>query len=206
MQLQNPFTALINGLESQVLNVLCRSENLYSLTEILQLAPENSSRTGARKAIERLVEQGLVEQFALANSYMYRLNREHLLAPAVLEIARAKSLLIERLKTEIESWALKPITVILFGSAARDEMGAGSDIDLLIVWDNDSDEDAAFALSSDLSNKGSTWTGNDLRVLEYTADEIAPSVIFSEILSDGIPVYGDPAWLRRTVRKLELSR
>lgn len=206
MQLQNPFSALINGLESQVLNVLCRSENLYSLSEIVQLAPEDVSRTGASKAIKRLVSQGLVEQFSHANSYMYRLNREHLLAPAVLEISRAKSLLIERLQTEIANWAVKPITVTLFGSAARDEMKAESDIDLLIVWDNDTDEDTRFTLSSDIADKGSMWTGNDLRILEYTTDEITPSAIFSEILSDGVHVYGDQSWLRRAVRKLELSR
>ncbi|WP_159440528.1 nucleotidyltransferase domain-containing protein [Tersicoccus phoenicis] len=64
---------------------------------------------------------------------LYRLNREHLAAPAIIELARLGDTLRERIAERIEGWAEQPVYAALFGSGARGEMTAASDLDLFIL-------------------------------------------------------------------------
>src|SRR5699024_11787172 len=101
----------------------------------------------------------------------------------------------------ISAWQVQPLTVQLFGSAARNEMAADSDIDIFLGWSDDADENEIDARSAELTHQASLWTGNDVRLLQYAASEVAPSAIFTEIMRDGLNVAGDPNWLRRHLRK-----
>lgn len=94
---------------------------------------------------------------------------------------------------------MQPISVKLFGSAARNDMTDDSDIDLLVILPDAWPEGDNHI--QELSSKASTWTGNDVRPLVYTESEIADAPIFKSILIDGIDVAGDGNWLRRRMRE-----
>ena len=202
MRLQNPFSAInSSNLEAQVLYVLTRAEARFSAQEIHRLLPEGGSNQGTRNALQRLVQHGIVLSEPIGNQTVYIFNRQHLLADALLNIAQAKRNFLSALHGMISAWQVQPLTVQLFGSAARNEMAADSDIDIFLGWPDDADENEIDARSAELTHQASLWTGNDVRLLQYAASEVAPSAIFTEIMRDGLNVAGDPNWLRRHLRK-----
>ena len=201
MRLQNPFAAVsTTGLDSQVLMVLVRTEQYLSIHQIHQLLPEEGSPQGVRKSVVRLVQQGAVLERVTGRSYSYALNRDHLLADAVLQIANAKSELFSRMAQLISEWRIQPLTVKVFGSAARNEMRTDSDIDLLVVMSDSATEEAVEDSVRRLADQVALWTGNDVRPLVYRSSEVRPASIFDSILEDGIDIAGDPSWLRKQLR------
>lgn len=201
MRLQNPFAAVsTTGLDSQVLMVLARTEQYLSVHQVHQLLPEGGSPQGVRKSVIRLVEQGVVLERVTGRSFAYALNRDHVLAAAVLQIANAKSELFFRMAQLISEWTAQPLTVKIFGSAARNEMRADSDIDLLVVMSDSASDEAVDDSVRRLTDHVALWTGNDVRPLVYRSSEVRPASIFDSILEDGIDVAGDPSWLRKQLR------
>lgn len=201
MRLQNPFAVVsTTGLDSQVLTVLARTEQYLSVRQIHQLLPEKGSPQGVRKSVVRLVEQGTVLERATGRSYAYTLNLDHLLAEAIQKIANAKSELLSRMSEVISKWRIQPLTVKIFGSAARNEMHADSDIDLLVVMPDAATEDVVEDSVRRLAAQATLWTGNDVRPLVYRSSEVRPASIFNSILEEGIDIAGDPSWLRKQLR------
>ena len=158
-----------------------------------------------RKALSRMVEQGVVLEQLTGRTHSYALNREHLLADVILKIANAKRELISRIQDAILQWPVKPVTVKIFGSAARGEMRSDSDIDLLIVMPDETPDGLDDELAGNLAGQVSRWTGNDVRPLLYRAAEVKAAPVFDEIIKEGMDVSGDPAWLRRAARRHEIS-
>ncbi|RLP76396.1 nucleotidyltransferase domain-containing protein [Mycetocola tolaasinivorans] len=201
MRLQNPFAAMsTTGLDSQVLTVLCRSDQFLTVDQIHRLLPEDGSAPGVRKSVVRLTNQGVVAERSVGRNLAFAFNREHLLADAILQIADARNTLIARLQRVIATWEVQPLTVKIFGSAARQQMRDDSDIDVLMVFPDGISEDALDDAVGELSAKLHVWTGNDVRPLLYRASEVRSASIFDSILAEGIDVAGDPTWLRRHLR------
>lgn len=206
MRLQNPFAAVnTTGLDSQVLLVLAGAEQHLTVREIHRLLPEGGSLEGVRKAVHRLVDQGTVLVIFVGRSAGYALNREHLLAGPILQIADAKQELVRRLAQETSKWETQPLTMKLFGSAARGDMGDKSDVDLLVVLPDEISFDDGFTLVDELTSQASRWTGNDVRPLLYRSEEVVLAPIFTAALEEGIDVAGDPSWLPRRLRSLRNS-
>lgn len=90
------------------------------------------SVSGVRKVLLRLSAQSIVRQERAGTGYVYRLNRDHVGASAVLALATLKELLLERLRDELAGWEPRPAYAASFGSAARGGMRAQSDIDVFI--------------------------------------------------------------------------
>ncbi|MBN8881394.1 putative nucleotidyltransferase [Salana multivorans] len=202
MRLQNPFAAIApTGLDSQVLTILSRTEQHLTVDEIHRLLPESGSSQGVRNSVARLTDQGVLDERIHGRVRAYALNRDHLLAPAVLQIADAKTALIARMSQAVAEWPVQPLTVAIFGSAARGDMQTSSDIDVLVVAPDDADEDTVADEVARLAHQVSRWTGNDVRPLVYRATEVAPAGVFDSVLREGIDVAGDPTWLRRHLRR-----
>lgn len=205
MRLQNPFAALsTTGLDSQVLTVLAGTETLLSVTQIRNLLPETGSRQGVQNSVGRLVDQGIISEVTVGRSQGYTLNRRHLLADAIRQIADTKRTLITRMISTIADWDAQPITVKLFGSAARDTMDNSSDIDVLLVFPDSVSDVSVESQVQDLASRVASWTGNDVEALTYRESEIGPDPLFSKILTEGIDIAGDPSWLRRQVSSTRL--
>jgi predicted nucleotidyltransferase len=131
MDVSHPFTALMPGLDSAVLSVLARTTRAQTGREVALAAGRSPS--GVRSVLDRLAEQGFVDSERAGRAYVYTLNREHLAAPAVEALAGLRPALADRLRREIAGWRIAPSHASLFGSAARGDGDAASDVDLFIV-------------------------------------------------------------------------
>src|SRR4051794_18076092 len=172
MDLSRPFASVSPGVEADVLVALADSTAYRTGREIARLS--GRSVTGVQHALDRLVDEGLVHRAEAGRSYLYSLNREHLLAPAVEVMAEARWKLVERLREAIGAWKSPTFHASLFGSAARGEGNAASDIDLLMMRRAETDaEDPNWRRQvDDLADEVWAWTGNHAGIAELSEVDI----------------------------------
>ncbi|TWD80666.1 nucleotidyltransferase-like protein [Kribbella amoyensis] len=191
MDLSRPITTVITTLDGPVLTVLARTTQPLTGRKVHQLVG-GGSETGIRNALRRLATTGLVSATEVGASTAYLLNRDHLAAPAVLELADLRRRLIVRIQTEIEAtWSARPLHASLFGSVARGDGDLRSDIDLLVVHEfSQSPPDWDEQLGS-LAEQVQLWTGNHLQTYALTSTELLTHI------TTGEPIVKD--WLRDCV-------
>lgn len=197
MDLTSPLRSLIPSLDSAILEVLAGTESSLSSTQIARLAGRGS-RQGHALVLDRLVEHGLVSAEPANRGYLYRLNRDHVLADAVLSASRARVTVLARLTHAMPALDPLPVHASVFGSFARREAGPGSDIDLLIVLPVGAPLDEQWSVQLQaLGDRVLSWTGNRLEYLVFTVDQLHGVVANAEPiveawLEDAVTVYGEP--------------
>lgn len=203
MDVSKPYAALSPGVDVEVLVELSRSTEPRSGRALARRI--GRSETGVRHALDQLVEQGIVLRSEAAPAYVFTLNREHLLAPIVEQLAGARLELINRLKDAISSWSAKPIHASIFGSAARGDGDTASDIDIFLVRPDDLDsEDPTWRDQIDrLSEAVLAWTGNHAGVIDVGESDLGTFVeeqrpVLGNIAEDAIDLAGKP--VRRLLR------
>ena len=151
----------------------------------------------AQRALDRFAEEGLLDVKDVGASNEYTFNREHIAAPAVMELVSLRTKLLERLRQEFATWKPAPVHVSLFGSAARGDGDTGSDIDLLVVRPNAVDEEDPRwrAQLDELSEKLPRWTGNQPGVAELSETEVQAMLtdrppILEELHNDAVSLKG----------------
>jgi predicted nucleotidyltransferase len=117
---------------------------------------------------------------------LFTFNRDHLAARPVIELAQLASTLVERLKGFIRSWEVQPQHAYLFGSAARQDGDASSDVDILLVHAQGSEEqvNAWTQQVDDLGAKIRLWTGNDAGILDISAVDLERMQVNGEAILD----------------------
>jgi predicted nucleotidyltransferase len=197
MDLTTPLSAVTPTLDAHVLTVLARSRASLTGRQIRQLST-TGSLAGIQLTLARLVTTGVVQAEPAGRAIMYRLNREHLLADAILAIAGARTELTQRLRDRITSWPIPCKHASIFGSVARGESGPDSDLDVLVVRDDAVDpNDATWTDQlSTLELDVTAWTGNTLAWFETTADGLRLAVARKEPIvqswhDDGIWLAGE---------------
>jgi predicted transcriptional regulator len=195
MNVSRPFAALMPALDSAVLSVLAGGTRPRTGREIAGVA--GRSPTGVRAVLERFVEQGLVDRERAGKAFVYALNREHLAAPAIEALTNLRPGLFERLRQEIAAWKLAPVHASLFGSTARGDGDASSDIDVFVVRPGGVDEDdATWRHQLDGLAEGiRRWTGNHAGIAELSTDQLASlkrrrPPILKELDADAIALFG----------------
>ncbi len=205
MDVSKPFTAISSSVDADVLVVLAGSTKPRSGRELARRA--GRSNTGVQHVLDRLVEHGLVNREEVGRTFLYELNRDHLLAPTVEQMAGARAELIRRLRKVIGVWEPPPVHASLFGSAARGDGDTSSDIDLLIVRPADLDpEDATWRDQLDeLADSVRRWTGNNAGIAEVSEGELPrlrkdrPPVV-EEVSEDAVDLAGEDT--RQLLRRL----
>jgi len=203
MILDRPMLTVTPTVDGDVLTVLSRAEVAFTAPKVQRLL-ERHSVPGVRKVLNRLVEQGVVNADRAGRTLTYRLNRDHLAAAPIIELANLGAALIERIQTAVDTWDQAPVLVMLFGSAATRRMRVDSDIDVFVVGNERSGaSDLWRAQIADLELNITSWTGNDARVLAYTVDDLKHTndPVIDDIARDGILIAGDRALLRRSHRR-----
>lgn len=132
VDLTDPTRAVTSTLDGPVLAVLARAGRPVTVGEIATEVPRGSE-IGIRRAVARLVEQGIVIATQMGRNTVHELNREHLAAPAADILSNLWSTLWGRLRDDLAGWEVPPVYGCVFGSAARRDGNAASDIDLLLV-------------------------------------------------------------------------
>jgi predicted nucleotidyltransferase len=205
MDVSKPFTAISSGVDADVLVVLAGSTKPRSGRELARRA--GRSNTGVQHVLDRLVEHGLVNREEVGRTFLYELNRDHLLAPTVEQMADARAELVRRLRDAIDAWEVPPVHASLFGSAARGDGDASSDIDLLVVRPADVDpEDPAWRDQLNaLADLVRRWTGNSAGIAEVSEGELPrlrkdrPPIV-EEVGEDAVDLAGEET--RKLLRRL----
>jgi predicted nucleotidyltransferase len=99
----------------------------------MRRAAAAGTEAGVRRALDRLALHGLVITEEIGDRVVYLLNRDHVLYPAATALLGAADELPRGLRREISAWQIPPVAAALYGSAARRDGDAASDIDILLV-------------------------------------------------------------------------
>lgn len=206
MDYRRPLLIVTPTLDGDVLAALARGDVELSGRELARHVGHGSTE-GIRRAADRLVGQGTVLRRAAGGAHLYRLNRDHLAAPYIERLANLRGELIDRLRSTLAAWSEPPRLAMLFGSVARGEASATSDLDLLIVRPRaiDADDEVWRTQLVELERSVAAWTGNDTRVVEYGEDELAglaAEPLLGDVLDEGIELVGT----RRALKRLLAER
>ncbi|MFD2339911.1 MULTISPECIES: hypothetical protein [Clavibacter] len=201
MQLQHPFRTITPTIDGDVLRVLAGSDSWFTVARIRSLAGSGSPE-GIRRVLRRLAEQGVVDTQPAGKAVLHKLNRDHLAAPAILDLSRLDRELHDRIRAALAAFRVAPRFAVLFGSGARLSMRLDSDLDLLLVRDRPASDEWSDDVS-ELTRRIHRWTGNDPRIIEYGRDDIrgaaAEEPLLESIADEGIVLTGSAARFRKEV-------
>jgi predicted nucleotidyltransferase len=205
MDFQRPLSVVAPTLDGDVLGVLAGADEEFTGRRIHRVLG-HSSEHGVRKAADRLVQQGIVSRRQAGQAKLYSLNRSHLAAPYVEGLGSLRAQLIARLKESVADWRKPPSVVFLFGSVARGEAGAQSDLDLFVVRRLDVKQESALWQEqlAELESDATVWTGNEARVVEYGKRDLADDAVrelAEEVLGDGVAIHGNRQRLRTLLKR-----
>lgn len=202
MRLSRPLEVVTPTVDGDVLTVLARGDGPFSGRQIHRLAGRHSE-AGIRKALDRLVGQGIVERRRIGNTHLHSLNHDHLAAEAIRSLARLRERAFELMTDLLRSWPHPPALAAVFGSTARQDEAADSDIDVLLVPPAYTASETWPQAVSSFADATSKATGNDVRVLQLTADELwssANASLRDELRRDAIVLLGSRTVLTRRPR------
>lgn len=192
MNVAMPILSVIPSLDGPVLAALSGTNSPLSLAEVHARAGRGS-KSGVRQVLLRMVDEGLV----LGVPGGFVLNRQHVAAPAVAMLADLHGELTRRIRSAVDNWTEEVALVGLYGSAARRDGDAASDIDVLVV----SDAADLDTLIDELTVLIRSWTGNAAQVIGLSAAELrrlrrAKEPIVARWEQDLIVISGDRRALR----------
>lgn len=195
MDLQHPLRSLVPSLDWAVLEVLAGTRSGIGASKIARLS-HGGSRSGQAPILDRLVKQGLVAAEPANQGFLYRLNRHHLLAAAVLSAAGTRSRLLDLLGEEVGHLVPVPTHASVFGSFARGEADDDSDIDVLLLAADDQGAAAWDPQIDRLQERVQLWTGNRCSCLALTVEgarqfATTGEPIVDNWVEDGLVLLGD---------------
>jgi len=195
MDYVRPVQALIPGIRGRILAVLANTDAELTMSTVAQLASASVNRTVA--VLNELVTLGLIERRDVGSSALVRLSKENEAARCIVQFARLRNSVLERMKRSARMIKPPPSRVIVFGSMAKGGASSTSDIDVLIVRSHDVNEDDHewYASLGQWSDEVQTITGNPINLLviaEQNLPELLrrPNTVWRDILSDGIALLG----------------
>jgi DNA-binding transcriptional ArsR family regulator len=198
MDVARPYAAVTSGVDGDALVVLAGTTAPLTGRQIARLARRGTSPS-VSAALDRLVEQGLVDRQVAGRAYLHTLNRDHVAAPVVEALAGLRAELLRRLRETLAGWDPAPLHASMFGSAARAAGDASSDIDLLVIRPESVDAENAEWREQihALGRSVLAWTGNHAGISELGEAELAelrrnPPPILKDLRTDGIDLAGVP--------------
>lgn len=193
MLFAEPFGGVIPGARGAVLAVLLRTGEPLTGRQIHGLVSDDYSLWSVQEALKALSQLGLVEVHTVGRAGAHTINEDHSFVAPLRALVDPVAVLTTTISEVIDSDVQ---SVILFGSIARGEADADSDVDLAVIaaptWDR----------RVELQDAIRTRLGNDCDVLvfseaEYRRAAEAGEPVVSDILRDGVALVGSKPRVRR---------
>lgn len=185
MNFGEPFGGLMPGARGAVLAVMLRTGAPLTGRRVHALVADRHSLGAVQQALRDLDRLGLITTETIGRAGVHHIKESH----AAIAPLRSLASPIEMLTTVVREAAGEVEAVIVFGSVARGDAHAGSDIDLVVIapatWDG----------RADLQQQVQERLGNDCDVLHLTREhfELAPEdrePVVAEVLRDGVALVG----------------
>jgi len=190
-----PISSVIPGVQGRALAVLAETTAELNLRTLARLAGVSVAQMS--RVLPELVELGLVDRREVPPSSLFRLNRGHVASRAVLALGSVRQTVLGEIGSIALGLPEVPRSVIVFGSFARGEADAESDIDVVVVRPSSVAAEAEKWEHSvhQLRDRVRTITGNRVEVLEVGEDAAAVKLVgrtqvWRDIRRDGIVVHG----------------
>jgi hypothetical protein len=196
VKLDHPMQSVIPSAHGAVLGVLARTSEAMSGRRVAALTRPPFSQSRVNTVLGELVRDGIAEVELRPPASYYRLNRDHVAAPGILALVSMWPTLLDRIRSSLSEWPTQPIAVWLFGSAARAEADAESDLDILLIRpDYLQDDDDWQSRLEALVVQVRSWSGNQCEPLVLTESELQAAVrrddrLVSELRHDAIHLAG----------------
>jgi predicted nucleotidyltransferase len=180
-----PFGGLMPGARGAALAVLLRTGAPLTGRRVHALISDRHSLGAVQQALRDLERLGLITTEAIGRAGVHRVNEGH----AAITPLRTLASPIEMLTRVVEETVRGVEAVIVFGSVARGDAHADSDVDLVVI------APAAWDGMVELQQQVHERLGNDCDVLHLTGDHFKLAAedrepVVSEILRDGIALVG----------------
>ena len=187
MQFDEPFGGLLPGARGAVLAALLRTGAPLTGRHVHGLVRDQCSLWSVQQALTSLVGLGLVTSREVGRGTVNAINEDHYAIQPLRMLLDPFAALRDTVQGTVGS---SVEAVILFGSVARGEATADSDVDLVVLagpdWDGRSElEDAVRAR-----------VGNDCDVLVFTPEQFSQHAstgdepVVAQILTDGVVLVG----------------
>jgi predicted nucleotidyltransferase len=178
-------------LKIRILRVLSKDAPALTGREVSRRV--SYSHTQTNSALAELEMSGLVIKRRVGNANTYSLNGSNLLVYRIIIPAfEIEEQLIQELANRFFAGMGKDlVSILLFGSAARGEEGAGSDIDLILVVKDGSDLDRLDEKVSEISLEAAASFGGLISPILLTETELAnkrrrKNAFWRTVLEEGI--------------------
>lgn len=177
----------------RILRALAKAPRPLTGRQVAELS--GLTHRGAIQAMAGLVDAGVVRQRQVGRAYQYELSRDNMLVERiVLAALDAEASLPGQLRTElVEGLGARAVSVVLFGSVARGEESARSDIDVLAVVDTAEAKTEIEGLVDSRASLLEARLGHSVSVHVLTIPELRkrPRPAFlEEVLRDGVLLKG----------------
>jgi predicted nucleotidyltransferase len=172
MNLSQPALSLFpRSLTGAVLTVLAGTTKPLTGREVHRLLRVSASHTGVQKVLRELVAHGIVAEAQSGNATLNELNREHLLAPIIEQLPSLRAAAFKSMADIIRHETPGILKALLFGSVARGDSDHMSDIDLVLVWPDGTEDDVQSTAASNIGRKVQRLTGNACTPLHFSRAE-----------------------------------
>ena len=195
MDYRRPVEAVIGGARGRLLAALVETTAPLTLRRLARLAEVSPAQ--ASRVMPALVELGIVERYEVPPASQFVLIRENAASQAIIGLAGSRRTALRQIGDAAIDLQPAPMSMIVFGSFARNEADADSDIDIVVVRPNDLDEDDERWSDSieGWRRQVASITGNDVEVVEASASEASRklrgrSELWRDIRRDGVVVPG----------------
>lgn len=130
----NLASALFSGTRQKMLGLLFgQPDRAFSVVDLIQLADSGSG--AVQREIKRLAESGLLTVCVVGRQKQYQANPDSPIFDELISLVRKTLGPAELIREALKAIADQLILAILYGSVAKGNDHAGSDIDLLLVSD-----------------------------------------------------------------------
>ncbi|GMQ98801.1 MAG: hypothetical protein BMS9Abin17_1329 [Acidimicrobiia bacterium] len=195
MDFTHPIEAVIPGVQGRVLAILAETSAELNLRTIARLADVSIAQ--ASRVLPPLVDLGVVERREVPPASQFRFVPDHIAARPLLALSRARDGVVREMGMAADGLSVKPVSVVLFGSLARGEADASSDIDVVFVRPagvDESDDDWVSSIQQWKDSIGRV-SGNTIEVLDVGSDEVVSRLageqqVWRDIRRHGLVVHG----------------
>ncbi|MEK7849416.1 MAG: nucleotidyltransferase domain-containing protein [Candidatus Omnitrophota bacterium] len=201
MRLNYPLDKILSSkINIRVLRIFCRAGGELSGRQTAKMAAVTPKT--AHEVLQGLMKEGLLFMRVVGKTYLFRLNKEHLISGILKDLFGAEEMLKDRLLkaiiVSIKRSSLKNdiLSIALFGSIYEKTEGPSSDVDLLVVVKTAKDKKNVEDLFFKIDERISSGWGNPIApyvnsVLEFRSKAKMKTGAVSNILKAYQLIYGD---------------